>query len=187
MPNQHVLQRLAGIQQILMGVHQASSSMSSATSGQERAAFIDQFLSQAFPSPFRFGTGDATDTAGVRSGQLDVVVEFPFMPSLPLTGGGNSRLYLAESVAAVIEVKSNVAAQWNQGSPYCFPIGPSPTKLRCTNDHGLTAHAKHSVVCRCIHGLESAANCSAEPCLYKSDRRCVGHRRRNLRKLVPLW
>src|SRR5262249_52421691 len=98
MPNQYLLQRLVGIQQVLLGVHQASGAMSNATSGAERAAFIDQFLSQAFPSPFRFGSGDATDSAGHRSGQLDVVVELPFMPSLPLTA--NSRLYLAENVAA---------------------------------------------------------------------------------------
>lgn len=124
MANQHVLQRLAGIQQILIGVHQASSPMSSATSGQERAAFIDQFLSQAFPSPFRFGAGDATDVGGFRSGQLDVIVEFPFMPSLPLTGGGNSRLYLAENIAAVIEVKSNATAQWNQALHTAAQLSP---------------------------------------------------------------
>jgi hypothetical protein len=123
MPNQHILQRLTGIQQILMGVHQGSTPMSNATSGHERAAFIDQFLSQAFSSPFRFGTGDATDAAGSRSGQLDVVVEFPFVPSLPLTGGG-ARLYLAESVAAVVEVKSNVAAQWNQALHTAAQLAP---------------------------------------------------------------
>ncbi len=98
--------------------------MSSATSGQERAAFIDQFLSQAFPSPFRFGTGDATDVVGGRSGQLDVVVEFPFMPSLPIAGGSSSRLYLAESVAAVVEVKSNVGAQWNQALHTAAQLAP---------------------------------------------------------------
>lgn len=107
-----------------MGVHQASSPMSSATSGQERAAFIDQFLSQAFPSLFRFGTGDATDVVGARSGQLDVVVEFPFMPSLPIAGGSSSRLYLAESVAAVVEVKSNVATQWNQALHTAAQLAP---------------------------------------------------------------
>lgn len=122
MPNQHIIQRLAGIQQILLGVHQASGAMSNATSGAERAAFIDQFLSQAFPSPFRFGTGDATDVAGQRSGQLDVVVEFPFMPSLPLTA--SSRLYLAESVAAVVEVKSNASAQWAQATHTATQLAP---------------------------------------------------------------
>jgi hypothetical protein len=39
-------------------------------------------------------------------------VEYPFAPPLPSLG--DSRLYLAESVAAVIEVKSNVADQWSQ-------------------------------------------------------------------------
>lgn len=112
MPNQHVLQRLQGIQTILNGVHHAGVSMSTASKGQERATFIDQFLSKALPPAYRFGTGDATDVAGRRSGQLDVVIENPFTPSLPLPAGA-SRLYLAEGIAAVVEVKSDVANQWN--------------------------------------------------------------------------
>jgi hypothetical protein len=64
---------------------------------------------------FRFGSGDATDVAGHRSGQLDVVVEYPFSPTLPAVGSGErTRLYLAESVAAVVEVKSNAAIQWEE-------------------------------------------------------------------------
>ena len=59
---------------------------------------------------FFVGTGDATDAGGNRSGQLDVVVEYPFAPSLPL-GVGTTRLYLAEGVAAVVEVKSDAAGQ----------------------------------------------------------------------------
>jgi hypothetical protein len=47
------------------------------------------------------------------SGQLDIVVEFPFFPSFP-TPGGEERLYLAESVAFVIEIKSDLATQWGQ-------------------------------------------------------------------------
>ncbi len=124
MANPHVMQRLAGIQGILNGVHRASSTMSSATSGQERAAFIDQFLSQVLPSPFRFGTGDATDVVGLRSGQLDVVVEYLFGPGLPLAGGGPTRLYLAEGVAGVVEVKSNVASQWNQALQTAAQLAP---------------------------------------------------------------
>jgi hypothetical protein len=112
MPNQYVLQRIAGIQAILNGVHRAGTPMSSATKGHERAAFIDQFLKEALPPQFRFGTGDVTDRAGHRSGQLDVVVEIPFAPSLPLAAA--SRLYLAEGVGAVIEVKSDVASQWGE-------------------------------------------------------------------------
>ena len=112
MSNAHILSRISGIRQQLLGAYQASSSSSSATKGGEREFFIDLFLSQVLPLPFRFGTGDATDQYGHRSGQLDVVVEYPFLPSLPIAGGSRYRLYLAESIAAVIEVKSDVAAQW---------------------------------------------------------------------------
>jgi hypothetical protein len=114
MANKIVLERLKGIQSMLQAVHQASSELSDATTGTERAAFIDAFLSEVLPAPFRFGSGDATDRSGKRSGQLDVVVESPFCPSLPIVGGGQVRLYLAEAVAAVIEVKSDVAKQWPQ-------------------------------------------------------------------------
>ena len=72
--------------------------MSAASKGAERQAFIESFLTNVLPPTFRFGSGDATDAAGHRSGQLDVVVEYPFSPSLPSFGGpGVTRLYLAES------------------------------------------------------------------------------------------
>ena len=47
-----------------------------------------------------FGSGDATDVAGNRSGQLDVVLEYPFAPSIP--AGGKTKLFLAEGVASVV-------------------------------------------------------------------------------------
>jgi hypothetical protein len=116
MPNGYVFERLAGIQTILNGVRQASTPMSSNTKGTERQSFIEDFLSKVLPPIYRFGTGDATDLAGHRSGQLDVVIEYPFSPSLPNVSGGatttTTRLYLAESVASVIEVKSDISRQW---------------------------------------------------------------------------
>lgn len=124
MPNNHVLTRLSGIQNILMGIHQASTKLSAATSGEERQAFIESFLANVLPSVYRFGRGDCTDAAGRRSGQLDVVVEYPFSPSLPSVGDAPTRLYLAESVAAVIEVKSNVAAQWSQAQHTATQLAP---------------------------------------------------------------
>ena len=126
---------------MLIGAHASGGNMSSATKGTERATFIDSFLSGVLPPLYRFGTGDATDSTGRRSGQLDVVVEYPFMPSLPLPSGG-ARLYLAESVAAVIEVKSDVASQWDGvlataqqlaplsrtfGAMMTMGMGPSPS------------------------------------------------------------
>ena len=114
MPNQHILQRLVGIQQILNGVHQSGIGMSSASKGTERAGFIDEFLSKVLTPQFRFGDGDATDQEGNRSGQLDVVVEYPWVPSLPIVGSNKPRLYLAEGIASVIEVKSDISGQWKE-------------------------------------------------------------------------
>ena len=86
--------------------------MSSAAKGEERAAFIGEYLSKVLPPIYRFGSGDVTDSNGEKSGQLDIVIEYPFFPSLPSGGGGQTRLYLAESIAAVIEVKSDLSNQW---------------------------------------------------------------------------
>jgi hypothetical protein len=114
MPNDFILQRLTGIQTSLIGAHQAGASLSSASKGNEREAFIDNFLGNVLPPVYRFGTGDATDAAGRKSGQLDVVIEYPFAPSLPAVGGSKTRLYLAEGIAAVVEVKSDLSAQWDE-------------------------------------------------------------------------
>lgn len=116
MENKHVLARLAGIQTILKGVHQGSASMSSATKGEERAAFIGEYLSKVLPPIYRFGSGDVTDANGEKSGQLDVVIEYPFFPSLSSVGAGQTKLYLAESIAAAIEVKSNLSNQWSEAT-----------------------------------------------------------------------
>jgi DNA-binding MarR family transcriptional regulator len=112
--NQHILSRLLGIQEKLKALHKAVETASSATKGDDRELFINEFLSEVLPPQFRFGHGDITDLSGKRSGQVDIVVEYPFFPSLPL-GKGSSRLYLAEGVAAVIEVKSNLNSnQWSK-------------------------------------------------------------------------
>lgn len=113
MPNTHIQKRLEGIQAILNGAHQAGTPMSSASKGTERQAFIENFLKEVLPPIFRFGTGEVTDATNNRSGQLDVVVEYPIAPSLPSTAG-SPRLYLAESLAAVLEIKSNLASQWSE-------------------------------------------------------------------------
>jgi hypothetical protein len=112
MPNPHLLERLAAVQAVLLGIHRGGGPMSSSTKGREREHFIHEFLEQVLPPLHRFGSGDITDSAGQRSGQCDIVIEHPLLPSLPLVGG-KERLYLAEGVAAVIEVKSDIASQWD--------------------------------------------------------------------------
>jgi hypothetical protein len=111
--NQNLFERLEGIQETLKALHKAGNRASSATKGNDRELFINRLLKAVFPPQFRFGHGDITDLSGKISGQVDIVVEYPFFPSLPM-GEESSRLYLAEGVAAVIEVKSNLKNQWNQ-------------------------------------------------------------------------
>jgi len=48
------------------------------------------------------------------SGQLDIIVEWPFFASFPAPLG-TQRLYLAEAIAFVIEVKSDLRSQVGTG------------------------------------------------------------------------
>jgi hypothetical protein len=110
---------------MLMGAHPAGGPLSSAFKGSERERFIDVFLSRLFSPPFRFGQGDITETEGCRSGQLDVVVEYPFLPGLRVVGNqASSRLYLAEGVAAAIEIMSDVASQWGEVASAATRLAP---------------------------------------------------------------
>lgn len=113
MANELLKQRLLAIQKQLMAVHAGGAQMAASTKGSEREHFIDLFLGAVLPSTYRFGRGDVTNANGAQSGQLDVVVELPHLPSVPMVGG-KERLYMAESVGAVIEVKSDIAGQWNE-------------------------------------------------------------------------
>jgi hypothetical protein len=103
--------RLEGITAILLAHHRASALLPSASKGADREVLVREFLAQIYPPQFRFGSGAIVDSTGKMSGQLDIVIEFPFLPSFPAPGG-NDRLYLAESVGVVIEVKSNLSSQW---------------------------------------------------------------------------
>ncbi len=106
--------RFDGIHKQLLGTYEAGKCLSSSSKGYERENFINNFLSDVLTPQYRFGNGDAIDTYGNKSGQLDIVIEYPYIPSIPVVGSANTRLYLAEGIACVIEVKSNIADQWNQ-------------------------------------------------------------------------
>jgi hypothetical protein len=135
MPNQFVLKRLQGIQSTLVGVHQSGVPLSASSKGQERQAFIHHYLQKVLPPTFRVGSGDATDVNGNRSGQLDVVIEYPFAPTLPAFAD-ETRLYLAEGVAAVVEVKSNLAAQWGEAERTAAQLAPLRRSFWATIEYG---------------------------------------------------
>ena len=111
--NEHLKVRVNGIFEMLVASYNAGIKMSSATKGLEREVFVKNLLSRVFPAHYRFASGDVIDYQGHHSGQLDIVLEFPQRFSLPLLDG-DPRLYIAEKVAAVIEVKSSLSNQWDE-------------------------------------------------------------------------
>jgi len=116
MANKLVSDRLESIQQTLFTAYNASRDLSrenSSIKGTEREIFVASFLRDMFPPHFRFGSGVITDADGNTTGQLDIVIELPFAPSFTL-GNGAPRVYLADTVGAVIEVKSDSIKQWSE-------------------------------------------------------------------------
>ena len=95
-----------------MTQHSAGRGLPNAMAGNERETFLREFLQQLFPSHRRFSTGAITDSTGNITGQVDIAVEYGFVPSFPMPST-TERLLLAESVALVIEVKSNLDDQSN--------------------------------------------------------------------------
>jgi hypothetical protein len=111
--NTYLKQRLDGLLGHFRAGLSAGGESATANRGTEREAFLSAFLLQALPPIYRTGTGEITDIQGSRSGQLDIVIEMPWAPSFGFPGSP-VRLYPAEAVGVVIEVKSDVADQWNQ-------------------------------------------------------------------------
>jgi len=106
-------ERLEGLFDVILARYKSGSSMSSATKGNERELFVSEILKNVFPSHFRFSSGDIVDTKKRQSGQVDIVLEKPIGYSFPQIQNG-PRLFLAENVAAVVEVKSDLQRQWNE-------------------------------------------------------------------------
>lgn len=115
MPNPYVLERMNGLLAGLNATYVSTAASASAAKGAGRANFIDSFLKQVTPPGWRISTnGEITDAKGNKTGELDIIIENGFFPSLPVIGIESSRLYFAEGVAAVVEVKSNLKDQWGE-------------------------------------------------------------------------
>jgi hypothetical protein len=108
-----VVNRLDSMRRAAMAVFHGGSDLSAASRGTEREFFVNSILRSVFSPTVRFGSGDVIDSFGAKTGQLDVVVEVPTMFSLP-TLPGSPRLFFAEGVSAVLEIKSNLATQWKE-------------------------------------------------------------------------
>ena len=106
-------QRLEAIGKSAQAHYEAGISMSNNTIGSEREVFVKEFLSKIFPNGYRFSSGDIIDFTGQSTGQVDLVLEFPFEPTFPSLLG-DQRLCLAESAICAFEIKSTYPQQWNQ-------------------------------------------------------------------------
>jgi hypothetical protein len=127
--NKYVLNRVEAIRQTMRTHRQAGAGLPSAVIGSERELFVTEFLSKVLPPTLRVGRGCVTDVAGKLTGQLEVVIEYPFVPSFPMPST-SERLYLAESVALVIEVKSHLSNQWAEVRKTVSEVKPLRRELR---------------------------------------------------------
>lgn len=145
--NRNIAERLNALRAQLLAGHQGGAPMSNATKGNEREAFIDAALSNVIAPPFRFGTGDITDSSGAVSGQMDTVIEYGNSISFPSIVKGTPRLYLAEGVCAVVEVKSSLPAQWDQVLKSHAGLAPLRRKFGSSITIGdLPEHVPHFLV-----------------------------------------
>ncbi|KAB7782176.1 DUF6602 domain-containing protein [Methylorubrum populi] len=115
MPNEHVAHRLAGVLNSLASTYQSTSGFASASTGAARSEFIQKFLKQSLPPAFRIETsGQITDASGTISGEIDIVLESTLFPTMPVVGSEAGRLHFAEGVGAALEIKSDLAGQWDE-------------------------------------------------------------------------
>lgn len=107
-------QSIEGLHNDLINAYEKTANFPSAVSGREREVFIEQLLSRILPPGFRFGSGVIIDSTGEnQTGQIDLIIERPHSASLPV-GTSTQRLYIAETVAAAFEVKSDLSKQWGK-------------------------------------------------------------------------
>jgi hypothetical protein len=114
MPSKIVRTRLEGMLDILRAAHQAGGGIANASIGRERELFIKNVLGNIISQPFRIGSGEIVDHDDNLAGQVDIVIEYANTLSFPIIEPNSERLYLAETVGAVVEVKSNLATQWQE-------------------------------------------------------------------------
>lgn len=97
------------VESLMLGYKQ-SKEYPSTVIGNERELLIEGLLKRALPSNIRYGSGVIMDSSGYKTGQVDIVLECEHSFSLPITSG-KQRLYFADTVAATIEVKSDLNKQ----------------------------------------------------------------------------
>jgi hypothetical protein len=107
-----VYEKIRDLHDRFLSAYRESAGYPAPVTGFEREVFITAFLEKILPPSSRIGTGVIADATGAKTGQVDIVIELPLSLSFPISEW--SRLYLANSVGAVIEVKSDLNSQWHE-------------------------------------------------------------------------
>ncbi|AKA25238.1 DUF6602 domain-containing protein [Pseudomonas chlororaphis] len=105
-----LLNSIETLRENLMLGHKQSQKYPTTVIGNERELIIESLLARVLPQNVRYGSGVIMDCYGKTSGQVDIVLECEQSFSLPITSG-KQRLYFADTVAAAIEVKSDLGKQ----------------------------------------------------------------------------
>ena len=126
--------------------------MPTAMVGGERELVLHGLFREVLPPIYRFGQGAITDATGYLTGQVDLVMELPFGPSLPMPAGSH-RLYLAESVAAVVEIKSDLSSQWDEVEQTVGRVRQLTRDLRQTQRYALESSPEPDTRITAIQGI----------------------------------
>lgn len=115
MINKVLYERLSAILDMLNANYRSVSNSPSAIKGVARSDFVNNFLKSSVPQGLRVSTsGEIIDNQNNSTGELDIILENGYFPNIPVLNIDSARLYFSESVAAVIEVKSNLQGQWHE-------------------------------------------------------------------------
>lgn len=105
--------KIENIHKNMMECHRDSEKYSPTITGAEREIFNRELFQKILPINYRVGAGSIVDSEGNETGQVDAVIELPFSLSFPISSGEN-RLYLADTIGAAFEIKSDLNKQWNE-------------------------------------------------------------------------
>lgn len=120
--------KLEDIHSGLMERYRDTQGFTSPIIGAEREAVKKELLSLILPPGYRIGSGCIVDSSGFETGQVDAVIEEPFSLSLPIASP-NNRLYLADTVAAAFEIKSDLYRQEAEALKKCQEIRTAERKI----------------------------------------------------------
>ncbi|MBV6691689.1 DUF6602 domain-containing protein [Serratia quinivorans] len=125
--------RLDSVLKMINANYSGVANSPSAVKGNARASFINSYLEQVVPQSCRISTsGEIIDSQGASTGELDIIIENGYFPNIPIVGEKSSRLFFAEGVAAVIEVKSNLQGQWDEAMKTGEKLSKIERKIEAT-------------------------------------------------------